>query len=465
MDPVAWGILGYVVLQLVVGFVVSRRVTTEEDYLLAGRSLGPVMATMSIFATWFGAETCIGAAAAVYEEGLSGAAADPFGYAACIFLVGLILAIPLARRRLTTLADLFRLRYGVAAERLAALLLAPTSLIWAAAQVKAFGHVLQATVPSLNLELGVTIAAAVVIAYTISGGLLADAVTDLVQGVVLIVGLVVVGVLVVVDSGGVAAAVGSVDPERLSLLHAAEEGGWLATAESWAVPICGSLVAQELIARVVAARSPEVARRACFAASGIYLAVGLIPVALGLLGVAQLPGLDDAEQVLPLMAREHLHTVAYVLFAGALVSAILSTVDTALLVAASLVTHNVVIPVFGVTEERMKLRLSRLGVLAFGLLAYAFAISERMGSVHDMVETASALGSSGIFVCTILGLFTAIGGRWAGLGALTAGIVVYVAAGSLEATAPFLASMAAAAAAFGVGAMFDSAAARRAQAV
>ena len=72
------GLFGYVGLQLVVGLAVSRKVASESDYLVAGRKLGPALVVFSVFATWFGAESCIGAAGAVYAEGLSGARADPF---------------------------------------------------------------------------------------------------------------------------------------------------------------------------------------------------------------------------------------------------------------------------------------------------------------------------------------------------------------------------------------------------
>ena len=62
MNIVVAAIFAYVALQMLVGVYVSRQIQNEDDYLLAGRSLGPVLATFSIFATWFGAETCIGAA-------------------------------------------------------------------------------------------------------------------------------------------------------------------------------------------------------------------------------------------------------------------------------------------------------------------------------------------------------------------------------------------------------------------
>lgn len=185
-------IFGYVALQLAIGVWVGRRVRTEDDYLVAGRSLGPIMTTFTVFATWFGAETCVGAAGIAYERGLAGNAADPFGYGIAVVLVGAFLAARLYGLRITTIADLLRTRYGADVEKLAALLMIPTSLLWAAAQIRAFGQILGGAT-GLEVPLAITIAAAVVLTYTSFGGMLADAYTDLVQGTVLLIGLGVVG--------------------------------------------------------------------------------------------------------------------------------------------------------------------------------------------------------------------------------------------------------------------------------
>lgn len=123
MNLILLGVFIYVGLQLMIGLWVSRRVDTEDDYLLAGRRLGYGLATFSIFATWFGAETCIGAAGSIYENGISASPAEPFGYGLCLVLMGLVFAAPLWRRRLTTLADLFRQRYSGGVERLAVLIM------------------------------------------------------------------------------------------------------------------------------------------------------------------------------------------------------------------------------------------------------------------------------------------------------------------------------------------------------
>ncbi|HNE83665.1 MAG TPA: sodium:solute symporter, partial [bacterium] len=196
------GILLYVALQLLIGVFVSRKIHSESDYLLAGRSLGMGLATFSIFATWFGAETCIGTAGAAYESGWAGVKADPFGYGVCVLIVGIFFAIRLWKQKLTTIGDFFRARYSRSVEKTAVILMIPTSIMWAAAQIRAFGLVLSAS-SELTITLSVTIAAVVVVTYTAFGGLLADAMTDVVQGITLIIGLLVIMPFLISDTGGI----------------------------------------------------------------------------------------------------------------------------------------------------------------------------------------------------------------------------------------------------------------------
>ena len=177
MSPLLFAILGYLVVQFGIGVWASRRVKDEADYLLAGRSLGYPLATFSFFATWFGAETVMGSAGTAYASGVSLANAEPFGYGLCLVGMGLIFARPLWRRQLTTLADLFRTRYSHRVERVAAAILIPSSILWAAAQLRALGHVLSLA-GTFDLDTAIGVATAFTILYTTFGGFLADAVTD-----------------------------------------------------------------------------------------------------------------------------------------------------------------------------------------------------------------------------------------------------------------------------------------------
>lgn len=451
MNTVLAGLLVYVLLQVVLGLAVSRGIRTEDDYLLAGRRIGPALATFSFFATWFGAETCIGSAGAVYERGLAGCSADPFGYGLCLLLMGAVFAAPLWRRGLTTLADLFRLRYSPGVERLAVLMMVPTSVLWAAAQVRAFGQVLGASSELSQLE-AVTLAAVVAIVYTGLGGMRADVLTDLIQGVALIIGLAVLFVVVFPGVGELRTEWAAIEPGRLNLFGGYRHG-WEAL-EDWAIPVCGSVVAQELVARVLATRSPEVARRSALLGGGLYIVVGLIPVWFGLMGPRWLPGLEHGEQILPAIAQRYLPTLLYIVFAGALVSAILSTVDSTLLAAAGLTAHNLLMPLRPSATEAVKVRLSRLGVLVFGVIAWALAL--RAGSILDLVENASAFGSAGIFATVVLGLFTRVGGAASAYAALIVGMIVWLLGSASGAwNYPYIMSLIAAFSAYLVTAGFE----------
>jgi len=412
------GLLAYVLLQLAIGLVVSRRLDSESDYLIAGRQLGPWMALLSIFATWFGAETCLGASGAVYGAGLHGASAEPFGYAACLLLMGVFFAAPLWRRKLSTLADFFRDRFSPGVERLVVLMMVPTSVLWAAAQVRGFGQVVAAS-SELNGDVAIGVGAVVAILYTTAGGLLADVVTDMVQGVVLIAGLIVLAYF----------AIPADMAWNLSILEhptwpAHGTTSWPSRIEAWTIPIVGSVWAQELGARVLGCRSERVAHHASIGAGGLYLLVGCIPLALGLLGPTLLPGLTEHEQFLPRLAQLYLPTWAYIIFAGALISAILSTVDSALLSAASLTSHNLLARLRPDASDRTRLLLARLSVIVFGIVAWWLAV--KAGGVYELVESASSFGSAGIFVAGTFGLFTSFGGPRSASVALIVGAGVWL---------------------------------------
>jgi Na+/proline symporter len=442
MNPVAWGVLGYVLLQFAIGAWVSRRIFTERDYINAGRQLGLGIAAFSVFATWFGAEAIVGTGGTVYSQGLVGATIDPFGYAAALLIVGVTIAVPLWTRGYVTFADFFRERYSQTVERLAVVLILPGTIIWGAAQVRAFGQVMGA-VSDIPLFAGIMIATGVVIAYTVLGGLMADAITDFIQAIAVIAGLLVLAVVVAAEAGGFFAGLEAVEPQRLTYFAIGEEGP-LGLVEQWAIPIFGTMVSIELIARILGANSAATARNACLIGGGLYLAVGLIPVFLGLVGPSLLPGLAEPEQLVPALAEKYLPTGLYVVFAGAVISAILSTVDSVLLSGGSVISHNLIAPLRPGMSEAGRIRTARLCVVALGLVAFAIAL--RSSTIHELIETASSIGSSGLIVVALFGLFTPFGGPSAAIAALLAGAGVWLAGILLEFThVPYVTAVGAAA--------------------
>jgi SSS family solute:Na+ symporter len=166
-----------------------------------------------------------------------------------------------------------------------------------------------------------------------------------------------------------------------------------------------------------------VARRSTLIATGLYLMLGLIPPLLGLIAWRTLPGISEPETVLMRVADSHLSLPLYVLFAGALTSAILSTVNSALLVGGSLFAHNLLVPALGVTDDKKRLRIDRFAVVGSGVVAYGLALGS--SGVYELVEQAAAFGTAGIFVITVFGLWSRVGSQASAYAALAAGALVY----------------------------------------
>lgn len=246
-------------------------------------------------------------------------------------------------------------------------------------------------------------------------------------------------VAVGVDLGGVGPTATAVVESGRVHLGLAGSGSWLATVEEWAIPVCGSVIATELVGRVIATRSPGVARGSCLAAGSIYITLGLIPVLIGLLGASLMPGLAESEQIIPALAQELLPPFVYVVFAGSLISAILSTVDSTLLIASGLLSHNVVAPMLGTSDEARKVLLARGGVVLLGIIAYLLAV--RADGVLALVEQASAFGSAGALVTVVFALFTPLGGPKTAMATLLVGVVSYLVASYGGFAYPFLLSL------------------------
>lgn len=398
-----FGISLYVVGMIIMSLWVSKRIKNEDDYFLAGRSLGPGLATFSIFATWFGAETCIGSSGAVYRNGLSSIHADPLGYTLCLFIMAVFFARVLWRKKITTIPDLFRRRFSPSTEKLAALIMIPSSIIWAAAQVRAMGQILH-SMTDFGPTIAITVAASVVILYTMFGGLLADAYADFIQGIAIIGGLIFLVFAMIYENGGLSSSLNSIPIKKYAMSGGDFSGlSLLGKVELWMVPILGSLMSQELVSRVVASKSEKVAHHSALRAATLYFIVGCIPVLIGLMASYTMPGLSDSETIMPILAKIHLNYFFYIVFIGALVSAILSTVDTTLLASSALLSHNLIYPAFPQLSQKKRVLIARAGTLVAGVLSYFIAFSS--DSITELVETASSLGGPSILIITMIALW------------------------------------------------------------
>lgn len=422
VDPASLGIfiVVYVAIQVGIGLYVARNVKTEEDFFLAGRSLGLIPIGLSIFATWFGAETIMGSAGAIADEGLSGARAEPFGYAICLFAMAILVAGVFRARGYRNLADFFRDRFDHRSEFATALITIIVSTIWAAAQLLALAALLESAL-GVPHELTLFGATLVVVLYTSFAGIAGDIYTDMIQAVVLIIGLVMVLFALASRMGGWGPMLDTIEPSQLKLLGEGET--WLGQLDAWAIPVLGSLVTQEAIARFLSTRTPQLARNATLAAGGLYLLLGMVPVIIALAGVHFHPIVNgDSDAFLPTLAADILSPVLYILFAGALLSAVMSTTNSNVLSVSSMMSLNVLSHLHARATDKLRVQVARWTTVGAGLAAWGIAASGQ--SIYELIALTSVWGQAGILVAVLIGLWSPYGGKRAALWAILACMAV-----------------------------------------
>jgi len=160
--------------------------------------------------------------------------------------------------------------------------------------------------------------------------------------------------------------------------------------------------------------------------------LALFPLILGLLGTAVGFQASDQDAFLPELARQYLSPVMYVILIGAIVSAILSTVDTTLLAVSAIATRNVAERILPNLTETQKVRLGRALTATAGVVALIIAATGE--SIKALVEIASSFGSAGILVALLFGLHTKFGDQRAAVAALITGGLISIFKDGLAAT-------------------------------
>lgn len=441
------GVAAYIAIMIGIGVWSARKTHSVAEFAVAGRSLPLWLCTTTVVATWFGGGTMIGAAGAAYEDGMLGVIADPFGGALCLALVGLFFVRLFRRLRYFSFIEFVEQRFGRFAGLVAAAAALTSSLMWVAGMLVAFAVILE-TLTGVPLAVGIIGGALVVVVYTSLGGMLAVALTDFVQFIVIAIGLVVLLVVVLVDLGGWS-AIASQLPEHtfrmIPLEHSLDR--WLLYLRAWVIFGLADIASQSLLQRAMSARSERVAQNSFYLGSLLYLGFGLIPVLLGIIAMTSMPGLDNAESVVPALALEHLSPVAIALFVGALLAAIMSSCDSALLAAATVTSTNLLPWVRREPSDALRLAVIRGAIPAGGLIAVVAALNAQV--VFATVLDANMLMLAAVIAPFILGVWWRKANRAGALAAMSAGIAAWITVsygwpglpGDLEGFAASLATM------------------------
>ena len=129
----------YVIISVLVGLYFTKNAKNQRDFAVASNSIRLPIATITVFATWFGAESILGIPSALANQGYIALAADPIGGAACLIFMGIFLAKKLYNLNVISIGDFFRNRFGKEVEVIISTAIALSYFGWIAAQFCALG--------------------------------------------------------------------------------------------------------------------------------------------------------------------------------------------------------------------------------------------------------------------------------------------------------------------------------------
>jgi len=410
---------------LAVGFYASRKISGTDDFLVAGRRLPLWLCTAALSATFFGGGTILGAGGAAYEKGFLGVIADPFGAALCLFLAGLFYIRIMRRMKLTTVVDFFEIRFGKTAGLLAAIIMLCVYIGWTGSLLVSLGFILH-TITGISANTAIIIGTMIVFVYTMAGGMWAVSLTDFFQMIIVIAGLVVITPIVISKVGGFDVLTSTL-PEGSFRMTPKDAGTieWLNYFRAWMVIGLGNIAGQDLLQRSLSAKSEKVAQNSAYLSTIIYLTFGLLPVLIGMAGSILLPGLDNAELVVPKLALEFLPPILATLFISALLAAVMSSADSAILACSSVLGKNLLPYAIKTASDEKVLRWTRLSVPLFAIFSMLVALF--VGEVYSLLLDSFSILLVGLFVPLTAGIWWPKANTPAALSAMVLGFISWLA--------------------------------------
>ena len=433
-------VIAYWVISVGIGLWAAMRVKNTADFAAAGHSLPLPIVTATVFATWFGSETVLGIPATFLKEGLGGIVSDPFGSSLCLILVGLFFARHLYNRKMLTIGDFFREKYGRTVEVLITLCIVASYLGWVAAQIKALGLVFNVVSDgSISQTAGMMIGAASVLIYTLFGGMWSVAVTDFIQMIIIVIGMLYIGGEMSAQSGGVAVVIQhAADAGKLNFWPEMNLTAILGFTAALFTMMLGSIPQQDVFQRVTSSKNVNIAVQAAILGGVLYFIFAFIPLFLAYSATLINPELvakyleSDSQMILPKLILGHAPLIAQVMFFGALLSAIKSCASATLLAPSVTFAENIVKGMFKHLTDKQLLKVMRITVLCFTIVVTFFAANSEL-SIFKMVESAYKITLVTAFIPLTFGIYWSKANSLGGLLAILGGLTVWI---SCEILAP-----------------------------
>lgn len=427
-------VIAYLVAIPLFGVYFRKYVKSEEDYFLAGKMLPWWVISMSIIGTNIGAYDYMGSAGGAYRFGVAQANYEWIGAIPAMVLSAMLFVPYYWKAGVYTVPEFLGKRYNMAVRIIEAIL-------WGAFLACVLGVFFWAAGLMLNeylgipIEVSLLITALIVGVYTITGGLAAVAMTDVVQLLVMFIGgvaLTVLGLWTVGGWSGLVNAITPAHPDHFKLFLPLDNPTmpWLGMIFGLAFVLSPAwwCCHQAIIQRTLGARSEWDAKAGMLFASFPKMLIPVLVVLPGLLALALNPELSgaDMDKAFPWLIKNLLPAGLAGLVFAAFMAALISSVDSTLNSAATLWTRDIYQRFFvKEASDKHYLNVGRILTFVFVLWAILFApVTKKFPGIYVAMQTLLSIFQGPTFAITLLGIYWKRATQWGGLFGLIAGVGV-----------------------------------------
>jgi SSS family solute:Na+ symporter len=417
------GALDYIVVVAYFGVMLGaawwgyRRARTADDYLVAGRRLGYPMFIGTLSAVVLGGASTIGTVSLGYQHGLSGAA--------LVFMIGLgliglgvLLSRRLAVAGVYTVPELMAKRYGISSRLVSAAIMAAYALMIAVTSTIASGTVFNSLL-GVSTTVAILIAGGVVVLYCVTGGMWSLTLTDIVQFVIMTLGIFALLLPFAVSEAGGFAAMGDKLP---SSYFEPTSIGASTIFTYFLLFFFGLMIGQDIWQRIFTGRDEKVIRRGTIFAGAYCMVYGIAGALIGAAAKVVLPSLGSPDEAFSAIVEAVLPAGLIGLVLAAALAAIMSTASAALLASSTILANDLLALVRPVANRVLATRIVTLlvGVAVVG-------VSLVLNDVVGALTVAYDLLTGALFVPIVLGLLWTRGTGRAAVASIASSSVVIVA--------------------------------------
>jgi SSS family solute:Na+ symporter len=380
---------GYLIILIGVGFYANRRIKNSTGFYLAERRVGIGALTATLSATVIGGSATIATAALIYSAGLPGLWLD-IGGGIGLIVLGVTLAGLVRKTGLITLPEITGSLFDAKTRTAASVLVILTQIAWVALLIQGMGAILSVII-NVNYELVLIATTSVFILYTLLGGQFAVVYTDIVQFIVMVIG--VCGIAAPVLFFKILPSLSDVSIEIFSFPVNASVPV-LSAASFFFIMFFPHIVGPDIYSKLLSAKDLKTARLSAVFAGMFKLIFAAAIGFLALSAIVLFPDLENAALALPMVILELSPLIAGVVLA-AFVSVMLSSADSILLSAGTILSVDLF--------KKESIKITRVGIVVFGVLA--LLLSLYLQNIIDTLRLAYTVFTAGLTLPIILGFY------------------------------------------------------------